>query len=238
MATIATAVTAGRLIGEANIGIRIGEVIGKYKMAKHYQLEITNTTFSYTRDQAGIQAEAALDAIYVIRTSVPATQMDAAQVVATYKSLAHVERDFRSLKTIDLDLRPIHHYTATRAKAHVLLCTLAAYLVWHLRQAWVPLTFTDQDRPQPTDPLAPARRPSAARRKAATKTTDDDLPARSFTRSLLAALIHSANCSTDGLGATPQPSDGTTTGQVTLARSPACRSPSRAAGATPGAAVG
>lgn len=118
----------------------------------------------------------------------------------------------RSLKTIDLDLRPIHHYTATRIKAHVLLCTLAAYLVWHLHQAWAPLTFTDQDRPQPTDPLAPARRSAAAHRKAAAKTTDDDLPARSFTRSLLAALIHSDNCSTDELGASPQPSDGTTTG--------------------------
>ena len=103
------------------------------------------------------------------------------KVVATYKSLARVERDFRSMKSIDLDLRPIHHYTETRVRAHVLICTLAAYLVWHLRQAWAPLTFTDENRPEPADPVAPARRSTAADRKAATKTTTDDLPARSFT---------------------------------------------------------
>jgi len=107
--------------------------------------------------------------------------MTAAKVVATYKSLARVERDFRSIKSIDLDLRPIHHYTETRVRAHVFICMLASYLVWHLRQAWAPLTFTDENRPDPLDPVAPARRSQDADRKAATKTTTDDQPARSFT---------------------------------------------------------
>jgi len=178
---IAAAVTAGRLSGAAKIGIRTGKVIGKYKMAKHYTLTITDTTFSYHHDQHRIGTETALDGIYIIRTSVPAPQMTAGRVVATYKSLAHVERDFRSLKTIDLDLRPIHHYTEPRVRAHVFLCTLAAYLIWHLRHAWAPLTFTDENRPQPSDPVAPARRSTAADRKAATKTTTDQLPARSLT---------------------------------------------------------
>jgi len=181
LTTIAAAVTAGRLVGAGKIGIRIGKVIGKYKMAKHYHLDITDTGFAFSRDQQAIDAEAALDGLYVIRTSVPAAQMSPGKVVATYKSLALVERDFRSLKSIDLDLRPIHHYTETRVRAHVFLCALASYLVWHLRQAWAPLTFTDQNRPEPTDPVAPARRSATADRKAATKTTDDQLPARSFT---------------------------------------------------------
>ncbi len=181
LTTIAAAVDAGRLNGAGKIGIRVGKVIGKYKMAKHYQLDITDSTFEFTRQQAAIDAEAALDGLYVIRTSVGAEQMNAGKVVATYKSLARVERDFRSLKSIDLDLRPIHHYTETRVRAHVFLCTLSAYLVWHLRQAWAPLTFTDEQRPEPNDPVAPARRSAAADRKAATKTTHDELPARSFT---------------------------------------------------------
>ena len=138
-------------------------------MAKHYTLTITETTFSFTRDQDQITAEADLDGIYVIRTTVPVEQMDAAKVVATYKSLARVERDFRSIKAIDLDLRPIHHWTEPRVRAHVFICMLASYLVWHLRQAWAPLTFTDENRPEGADA------------KAATKTTTDDLPSTSFT---------------------------------------------------------
>lgn len=180
LATIAAAVQAGRLTGAGKIGIRIGKVIGKHKMAKHYTLTITDSTVTFGRDQAAIDAEAALDGLYVIRTSVPTAQMTAGKVVATYKSLSHVERDFRSLKSIDLDLRPIRHYTQTRVRAHVLLCALAAYLVWHLRQAWAPLTFTDEQRPEPADPVAPARRSAAAEHKAATKTTTDDLPAHDF----------------------------------------------------------
>ena len=107
--------------------------------------------------------------------------MDTAKVVAAYKSLARVERDFRSIKAIDVDLRPIHHYTESRVRAHVFICMLAAYLVWHLRAAWAPLTFTDEHRPDPLDPVAPARRSQGADAKAATKTTTENLPARSFT---------------------------------------------------------
>jgi len=178
---IAAAAAAGRLNGAGKIGIRVGKVIGRYKMAKHYILTINEDAFTFTRDQAAIDTEASLDGIYVIRTSVSAEQLNASAVVRTYKSLALVERDFRSLKSIDLDLRPIHHYTETRVRAHVFICMLAAYLVWHLRQAWQPLTFTDPDRPEPADPVAPARRCAAAARKAATKTTTDGLTARSFT---------------------------------------------------------
>jgi hypothetical protein len=181
LSKIVAAVAAGRLAGAGKIGIRVGKVVGRYKMAKHYTLDITDDTFVFTRDQDQITTEAALDGIYVIRTTVPAEQMDAAKVVATYKSLARVERDFRSIKSIDLDLRPIHHYTETRVRAHVFICMLAAYLTWHLRQAWAPLTFTDENRPEAADPVAPARRSKDADAKAATKTTTDELPARSFT---------------------------------------------------------
>jgi hypothetical protein len=160
-------------------------------MTKHYLLDITDDTFAFTRDQDQITAEAALDGLYVIRTTIGPEQMDAAKVVATYKSLARVERDFRSIKSIDLDLRPIHHYTESRVRAHVFICMLAAYLVWHLRQAWAPLTFTDENRPKPIDPVAPAQRSQGADRKAATKTTTDELPATSFT-----ALLDHLGCLT------------------------------------------
>jgi len=178
---IVAAVAAGRLTGAGKIGIRVGKIIGRYKMAKHYILDITKDTFAFTRNTEAIAAEAALDGLYVIRTTIGPEQMDAAKVVATYKSLARVERDFRSIKSIDLDLRPIHHWTETRVRAHVFICMLAAYLTWHLRQTWAPLTFTDEHRPDPIDPVAPAQRSHAADHKAATKTTTDDQPARSFT---------------------------------------------------------
>ena len=181
LSKIVAAVAAGRLAGAGKIGVRVGKVIGRYKMAKHYNLTITDTTFAYERDTEAITAEAALDGLYVIRTTVDPEQMNPAQVVATYKSLARVERDFRSLKAIDVDLRPIHHYTETRVRAHVFICMLAAYLVWHLRAAWAPLTFTDENRPDPLDPVAPAQRSKAADVKAASKTTTEHLPARSFT---------------------------------------------------------
>jgi len=178
---ITAAVLAGRLAGAGAIGIRVGKVIGRHKMAKHYTLTITDTTFTYERDTEAITAEAALDGIYIIRTTVPPEQMNPAKVVATYKSLSRVERAFRSLKAIDVDLRPIHHYTQDRVRAHVFICMLASYLIWHLRAAWTPLTFTDENRPDPVDPVAPACRSQAADAKAATKTTTEHLPARSFT---------------------------------------------------------
>jgi hypothetical protein len=178
---ITAAVAAGRLTGAGKIGIRVGKVVGRYKMAKHYSLDITDDTFNFTRNTQAITAEAALDGLYVIRTTVGPEQMNPAQVVGTYKSLARVERDFRSIKAIDVDLRPIHHYTETRVRAHVFICMLAAYLTWHLRAAWAPLTFTDEQRPDPVDPVAPAQRSQGADAKAATKTTTDGQPARSFT---------------------------------------------------------
>jgi hypothetical protein len=135
LSKIIAAVVAGRLGGAGKIGIRVGKVIGRYKMAKHYSLDITADTFNFTRNAEAIAAEAALDGLDVIRTTVGPEQMDPAQVVATYKSLARVERDFASLKAIEVDLRPIHHYTETRVRAHVFICMLASYLVWHLRQA-------------------------------------------------------------------------------------------------------
>ena len=181
LALIVAAVTAGRLKAAGAIGVRVGKVVGRYNMAKHFNLTIDDGQFSFSRNQENIDTEAALDGIYIVRTSVPDTSMDAATVVTTYKSLANVERDFRSIKSIDLDLRPIHHWTETRVRAHVFICMLAAYLVWHLRKAWAPLTFTDEHRPDPVDPVAPAKRSAAAGRKASTATTANGDPAYSFT---------------------------------------------------------
>jgi hypothetical protein len=180
-------VQAGRLHGAAKIGVRIGKVLGKFKVAKHFDLQITDTSFGYARRQAQIDAEAALDGIYVVRTSVTAAKLDTAAVVEAYKRLADVERDFRSLKTIDLELRPIHHRLDGRVRAHVLVCMLACYLVWHLRRALAPLCFTDQAPPTRTDPVAPAQRSAAAAAKASRRQLPDGTPTHSF-RTLLEHL--------------------------------------------------
>jgi hypothetical protein len=181
-------VTAGRLTGKDKIGVRAGKVIGRYKVAKHFILDIGDGHLSWRRDQAAIDAEAALDGIYIIRTPVPATQLDAPGAVAAYKNLARVERDFRSLKADDLDLRPIHHWLEDRVRAHVLICMLAAYLTWHLRKALAPLTYTDEHPPaMRASPVAPARRSAHADAKAATHTSPDGQPLRSF-RGLLGHL--------------------------------------------------
>jgi hypothetical protein len=177
-------VEAGKLTGAAKIGVRVGKVAGRFKVAKHFDLAITDATFTWTRRQAQINAEAGLDGIYVIRTSVTADQLDPPGVVEAYKRLANVERDFRSLKTIDLELRPIHHRLDGRVRAHVLVCMLACYLAWHLRRALAPLCFTDQAPPKRTDPVAPAQRSAAATAKASRRHLDDGTPTHSF-RSLL-----------------------------------------------------
>jgi len=174
------AVTAGRLKDPDKIGIRVGRVINKYKVAKHFITDIAAGQFSYRRDEDKIAAEAFLDGIYVIRTSVPASILDAPGAVAAYKNLKHVERDFRITKADDLDLRPIHHYLADRVRGHVLICMLACYLTWHLRQALAELTFTDQHIPAPADPVAPARRSPQARAKDAAKHTPGGLPVTSY----------------------------------------------------------
>lgn len=180
LAAIAERVARGTLTGAGKIGEAVGKVIAKRKVGKHFRRDITDTSFTYRRDQAGIDAEAALDGIYVLRTSVPAGELDPATVVDSYKNLAHVERDFRSIKTDDLDLRPIHHRLDERVKAHVLICLLACYLIWHLRQAWAPLTFTDEHPPTRDNPVAPAQRSPQARAKAATQHDADGNPLHSF----------------------------------------------------------
>ena len=175
-------VDAGKLAGRDEIGLRVGKVINQYKVAKHFELAIGENTFTFARKSEAIAAEAALDGIYIIRTSVPAAQMDSADCVRNYKSLANVERAFRSLKTIDLKVRPIHHRTADRVRAHIFLCMLAYYVEWHMREAWRELMFadTDQKAKATRDPVAPARRSKAALAKAARHTLDDGTPAHSF----------------------------------------------------------
>jgi len=180
LAPLADRVAAGRLHGADTIGIKVGKLIDKYKMAKHFQLAITDDTLAVTRKQQQIDAEAALDGIYIIRTSMPADQLDTPATVTAYKNLARLERDFRSLKTDDLDLRPIRHWTTDRVRAHVLLCTLAAYLIWHLRTAWAPLTYTDEHPPQRDNPVAPAQRSAAAEHKAHRRRDAHDQPLHDF----------------------------------------------------------
>ena len=184
LAPLVARVQAGRLAGAAKIGIEAGKVIGKYKMAKHFDLVITDDSLTLTRRQAQIDEEAALDGLYVIRTPVSQDDLDAPGVVTAYKNLKHVERDFRHIKADDLDLRPVYHRLEERVRAHVLICMLAAYLVWHLRQAWAPLTFTDQDPPAPDNPVRPARRSAHAQAKASAQRDPAGRPYRSF-RALL-----------------------------------------------------
>ena len=182
-------VDAGKLAGKDEIGLRVGKVVNQYKMAKHFELAIGDNTFTFARKTDAIAAEAALDGIYIIRTSVSAAQMDSADCVRNYKSLANVERAFRSLKTIDLKVRPIHHRTADRVRAHIFLCMLAYYVEWHMREAWRELMFadTDQQAKATRDPVAPAKRSKAALAKAARHTLDDGTPVHSFS-TLMAEL--------------------------------------------------
>jgi hypothetical protein len=187
LAPIIARVQAGRLAGAAGIGKKVGEVIGKYKMAKHFEVTITDTSLTVERKQAQIEEEARLDGIYVIRTPVPAGDLDAAGAVTAYKNLKYVERDFRHIKSDDLDLRPVFHRLEKRVKGHVLICMLAAYLTWHLRQAWAPLTYTDEDPPPQANPVTPARRSASAQAKASRQHDQDGHPYRSF-QGLLAHL--------------------------------------------------
>ena len=182
-------VDAGKLVGREEIGLRVGRVINQYKVAKHFELAIGDNTFTFARKPESIAAEAALDGLYIIRTSVSAAQMDAPQCVRNYKALANVERAFRSLKTIDLKVRPIHHRTADRVRAHILLCMLTYYVEWHMREAWRELMFADTDqRAKATrDPVAPAKRSKAALAKVARHALDDGTPVHSFS-TLMAEL--------------------------------------------------
>ena len=187
LAPLIARVRSGKLTGAAEIGTKAGEVIGKYKMAKHFDVTITDDSLTVERKQDQIREEARLDGIYVIRTPVPAEDLDAAGTVTAYKNLKHVERDFRHIKSDDLDLRPVFHRLEHRVRGHVLICMLAAYLTWHLRQAWAPLTYTDEEPPQQANPVAPARRSASAEAKASRQHDEDGRPYRSF-RGLLAHL--------------------------------------------------
>ena len=181
LAKVAAQAAARRIRGADKIGVSAGRVVNKHKMAKHLILDISEDHLAWRRDQAAIDAEAALDGIYVIRTPLPAAEMDAPATVTAYKNLAFVERDFRSMKADDLDLRPIHHWLEDRVRAHVLICMLAAYLAWHLRRTLAPLTYTDeQPAARGGNPVAPARRSRHASIKAAAHASADGQALRSF----------------------------------------------------------
>jgi hypothetical protein len=189
------------LRGQDNIALRVGRVINRHKMAKHFELAITDDSFGFSRKEEQISAEAALDGIYVVRASAPHTAgLSAAELVGAYKDLKFNEAGFRSLKAIDLDLRPIYHYSEDRVRAHVFICMLALYLVWHLRRAWAPLCFTDEAPPARTDPVAPARRSAAALAKVRRKRGDDGEPLHSFATLIdtLAALTRNTIVFTGG----------------------------------------
>jgi hypothetical protein len=187
LAPVIARVAAGRLAGAAKIGVEVGKVINKYKTGKHFDVAITDDSLAVARRQAQIDEEATLDGIYVIRTPVKRGELDAPSVVSAYKNLRHVERDFRHIKADDLDLRPVFHRLEDRVKAHVLICMLACYLTWHLRRAWAPLTFTDENPPEQDNPVAPALRSAAAQAKASYQRDPAGRPYRSF-RGLLEHL--------------------------------------------------
>ena len=198
-------VDAAKLAGADQIGLRVGKLVNQYKVAKHFELAIGDASFTFERKRVSIAAEAALDGIYIIRTSVSAAQMDAPECVRSYKSLANVERAFRSLKSVDLKVRPIHHRLADRVRAHILLCMLAYYVEWHMREAWRELMFADTDQHAKTtrDPVAPAKRSNAALAKAARHTLDDGTPAHSLATLLgeLATIVRNT-CRVPGADST------------------------------------
>jgi hypothetical protein len=180
-------VDSGRLKGQAKIGVRVGKVVDKYKVGKHFDIVIDKTAFSFSLNAEQVAAEAALDGLYVIRTSVEEADMSAEWAVLNYKRLAEIERGFRTLKGIDLSVRPIRHRLEGRVKAHILISMLAYYVQWHMIQAWAPLTFKDEadaDRARERDPVAPAQRSQAALDKVTSRQLPDGTPAMSFTRLL------------------------------------------------------
>jgi transposase len=193
LARVQAATERGRraLRGNAAIGLAVGRVLGRYKMAKHFQISIADDKFSYQRDEAHIATEAALDGIYVVRTSVKVETASAEQTVRYYKDLSKVERAFRSFKSVDLKVRPIHHHLADRVRAHVFLCMLAWYVEWHMRQALAPILFDDHQpaasKSARESIVAPARRSAEALLKVQRKQTEDGLPVHSF-QTLLADL--------------------------------------------------
>jgi transposase len=193
----------GQLHGKDMIGVRVGKVVNKYKMAKHFVLQIEDDSFSFEIDQEAVDAEAALDGIYVIRSNVSAQVMDTDQTVRSYKLLSNVEQAFRCFKSVDLMVRPIRHRLEDRVRAHIFLCMLAYYVQWHMTEAWRALLFADEDQESKSsrDPVAPAERSDAALRKVHSKHLDDNSVVHSF-RTLLddLARIVSNTCRCPGLG--------------------------------------
>ena len=187
LARVVARVEAGTLRGAARIGLALGRVVDRFKMAKHFELLIADDHLVVTRREQAIAAEAALDGLYVLRTSVPAERLDAPSVVRSYKRLSRVERAFRGFKAADLAIRPIRHWTEDRVRAHVFLCMLAYYVAWHLERAWAPLLFRDEEPADLPDPVAPAARSEAALAKARSHELADGTPAHSF-KTLLAGL--------------------------------------------------
>jgi Transposase DDE domain len=187
LAAIAHRVDRGTLLGADQIGLAVGPALKRYRVKKHFQITITDTTFTYTRRSEEIAAEAALDGFYILRSSLTENDLPIEDVVRAYKNLEQAERAFGSLKGPELQIRPIHHRLEDRVKAHVLICMLAYYLTWHLKAAWKPLLFTDEDRPVSPDPIAKTVRSPAAQRKARTKRTTTGAAAHSY-RTLLAEL--------------------------------------------------
>lgn len=187
LAPIVEQVLGGRLRGADKVGIRVGKVIDRHKVGKHFKVEISNDSLTVSRRQDEIAAEAALDGIYVLRTSLSSERLDQDGVVRSYKLLVKVERAFRSFKSIDLQVRPLHHYADDRVRAHLLLCMLAYYVRWHLEQAWSELLFKDEEPPLSDDPVASARRSAGALNKAQTQQFADGSPVHSW-RTLLASL--------------------------------------------------
>jgi hypothetical protein len=213
LAPIVARVQAGKLVGAEQIALRVGKVANKYKVAKHLVIDVADDRLVVTRDETSIQAEAALDGIYVLRTTIPSEDLGAAGVISAYKDLAGVERDFREMKATDIDLRPIHHRLEDRVRAHAFLCFLATYLTFHLRKNLAPLTFADTERPARSDPVAPAPRSTSARKKDARKQNAEGAPVRAF-RELLEHLgtltrdtlrVATAEGATFELVATPTP---------------------------------
>jgi transposase len=186
----------GQLHGKATIGVRVGKVLNKYKVGKHFKLNIHDDAFSFEIDKRKVEAEAALDGIYVIRTSLSAQQMNTEDTVRSYKLLTQVERTFRAFKTMDLKVRPIRHRLENRVRAHIFLCMLAYYVEWHMIEAWRPLLFCDEDQHAKTsrDPVAPVKRSEAALRKVHSKKLEDGSPVHSFRTllSLLASIVRNS----------------------------------------------
>ena len=204
LAVTKASVDAGRLTGQDKIGVQVGKIVNRHKVAKHFELRIGDAALAWARRQDAIDAEAALDGLYVIRTSLGEQHMDAPTCVRSYKALSNVERAFRSLKTVDLKVRPIHHRLADRVRAHILLCMLACHVEWHMREAWRELMFADTDQAAKAtrDPVAPAKRSASAQHKAATKQLDDEQPAHSFATLMaeMATLVRNT-CRTPSAGA-------------------------------------